>query len=394
MNMNNIRQTGFYLLSSRSLSYVVAIPVILFAACDISNAAESIQPITQASNVTIPYPNVDAQLGERLYSHEQATAQVIATQIEQLIRRKYTAGNARRDAHPKAHGCVKAQFNIMQTIPDNLAKGVFIPGKSYAAWIRFSNGSNDPTQADIKGDARGMAIKLLGVTGSKLIEDELQAQTQDFILSNHPVFFNNDPARYLSFFNDVSSDSFLKKLMIPFALGFKGSLIAAATVRSKIPNPVQTRYWSQVPYQLGTGPQRQAVKYSVKSCSAIVDPIPDHPAHDYLRDALRTTLQKDDVCLQFLVQPRTSTKMSVEDSMTEWEETKAPFYQVATIIIPKQTFDTPAQNAFCENLSFTPWHSIIEHKPLGVTNRIRKIVYDRISRTRHEMNSVARQEPN
>jgi hypothetical protein len=391
--MKKISQTRFCVFNYYSLCSSVAIPIVLLAACDLSYAAENTQSNSQSTNPAIPYSSLDTELGERLYSNEQATAQVIANQIEQLIRKQYTAGNARRDAHPKAHGCVKAQFNIMPTLPDNLAKGVFIPSKSYAAWIRFSNGSNDPTQADIKGDARGMAIKLLGVPGNKLLEDESQAQTQDFILSNHPVFFNNDPARYLSFFNDVSSDSYFKKLMIPFALGFKGSLIALATVRSKISNPVQTRYWSQVPYQLGTGSQRIAIKYSVKSCSAIVDPIPDHPAHDYLRDALRTTLQKGDVCMQFLVQPRTSTNMSVEDSMTEWKESKAPFYQVATIIIPKQNFDTPAQNAFCENLSFTPWHSIAEHKPLGVTNRIRKIVYDRISRTRHEMNSVVRQEP-
>jgi hypothetical protein len=391
--MNLIRQTGFYKFNRSFFRDIVITSVTFFVGSELSYAMESVKPNTIAPHVTIPYPTIDTELGEHLYPNEQATAQEIATQIEQLIRQQYTAGNARRDAHPKAHGCVKAQFNIMHSLPDHLAQGVFVPGKSYAAWIRFSNGSNDPTQADIKGDARGMAIKLLGIAGQKLIEDEPQAQTQDFIISDHPVFFNNDPARYLSFFNDVSSDRFFKKLMIPFALGFKGSLIAADTVRSKISNPVQTRYWSQVPYQLGTGSQRQVVKYSVKPCSAIVDPIPDHPAHDYLRDALRTTLQKEDVCMQFLVQPRTSTKMDIEDSMTQWNESQAPFYQVATIIIPKQTFDTPVQNAFCENLSFTPWHTLVDHKPLGVTNRIRKIVYDRISRTRHDMNSVVRQEP-
>ncbi len=33
--------------------------------------------------------------------------------------------------------------------------------------------------------------------------------------------------------------------------------------------------------------------------------------------------------------------MLVEDAMTEWKENEAPFYQVATIHIPKQSFDTP-----------------------------------------------------
>lgn len=47
-------------------------------------------------------------------------------------------------------------------------KVFFLPGKTYQAWIRFSNGSKDAQQADIKKDARGMAIKLLGVPGEKL----------------------------------------------------------------------------------------------------------------------------------------------------------------------------------------------------------------------------------
>ena len=67
----------------------------------------------------------------------------------------------------------------METVPDRLAKGIFIPGKTYQAWIRFSNGARDATTADIKGDARGMAIKVLGVPGTKLLEDEDQAATQD-----------------------------------------------------------------------------------------------------------------------------------------------------------------------------------------------------------------------
>jgi len=97
--------------------------------------------------------------------------------------------------------------------------------------------------------------------------------------------------------------------------------------------------------------------------------------------------------MEFLIQPRTSSSMDVEDSRTEWKEAQAPFYRVATIHIPAQVFDTPAQNQFCENLSFTPWHALPEQKPLGVTNRLRKVIYDHMSRVRHEMNATKRQEP-
>jgi hypothetical protein len=341
----------------------------------------------------ILYPGTDPVLGEHLYLNEKPIAEEIAGVIEESIRKQYSPGSARRDAHPKAHGCVKADIHVLDTLSDRLAKGMFIPGKTYQAWIRFSNGSSDPTRPDIKKDARGMAIKVLGVPGKKLLEDEDQAGTQDFIMINNPVFFANDPARYLSFMRAANSDNVFTKLLIPFALGAKGTRIALETTNKRISNPLQTRYWSMVPYQLGIGSDRDAVKYSARGCSATKDPMPDKPAHDFLRDALRNPLQTGDACMELLVQPRTSSGMDVEDSMTEWKEAQAPFYQVATIRIPRQVFDTPEQNAFCENLSFSPWHALPEHRPLGVTNRLRKVIYDRISRVRHEINSTKRQEP-
>jgi hypothetical protein len=342
---------------------------------------------------SVSYGGVNVQLGEHLYPNEMRIADELSIELEESVRKQFGIGKARRDAHPKAHGCVKAQFRVLDSVPNSLAKGIFIPGKTYEAWIRFSNGSGDPNRADIKRDARGMAIKVLGVPGEKLLQDEEEAQTQDFILINHPVFFASDPARYLAFMQDADSPNAFRKLLIPFALGAKGTLIALETRHSRIANPLQVRYWSMVPYQLGADSSGQAVKYSVRSCSATVDELPNKPAHDFLRGALRDTLKGGDACMEFLVQPRTSKGMDVEDSRIEWKEAQAPFYKVATILVPRQVFDTPEQNAFCENLSFTPWHALPEHKPLGVTNRLRKVIYNKISLVRHQMNGVIRQEP-
>ena len=364
-------------------------PTVLFISVTTIASANTPTVVLNTRKALI-YPNIDPSLSESLYPNEAATAKQIADIIEVSIRKQYATDIALRDAHPKAHGCIRAEFKVNETLPPLLAQGVFIPGKTYQAWIRFSNGSSNAKQADIKKDARGMAIKLLEVSGKNLSDEN--SSTQDFIMINHPVFFANDPARYLSFMQDINSDKFLKKLHIPFALGAKGTWIALNS-RNKISNPLQTRYWSMVPYQLGLGDHRQAVKYSARACSTIVSPIPARPNRDFLREALRTSLQESDACMEFLVQPRTSTSMSVEDSMTEWKEDQAPFYKVATIHIPKQVFDTPEQNKFCENLSFTPWHALVEHKPLGGINRMRKIIYEQISRVRHEMNSTERLEP-
>ena len=377
------------------MRYLFQTGLLLLVSLNGCTVEQTREPMDAGSvqSVALSYPSIDSELGETLYPAEHALAQKLAAVIENSIRKDYRPGSARRDAHPKAHGCVKAEFQVMDSLPEPLATGMFVPGKKYQAWIRFSNGSKDANRRDIKGDARGMAIKVLGAPEKHTFEDEDHVSSQDFIMISHPVFFANDPHRYLSLIKATSSDNFFRKVLIPFALGLKGTLIARETTSKRISNPVQTRYWSMVPYQLGIGSDRQAVKYSARSCSATTDPIPENPGANFLRDALRATLQKGDACMDFLVQLRTLRSMGIEDSMTEWTEAEAPFYKVAAIRIPQQSFDTKEQNGFCENLSFSPWHSLPDHKPLGITNRLRKVIYDHISRVRHDMNSSMRQEP-
>jgi hypothetical protein len=239
-----------------------------------------------------------------------------------------------------------------------------------------------------------MAIKLTGVPGPKLLPAESTAETQDFIMINHPVFFIDDPQDYVHLIERSGSSSLFVKLTAPFALGWKGSRIVRAITKKTIDNPLSTRYWSMVPYRLGDDAHKQAVKFSARPCVAHVDRgLPAHADPDYLRKAMAATLAANDACFEFLVQPRTSPAMKVEDSKTEWKESDAPFIKVATLTIPRQTFDSDAQRAFCDNLSFTPWHALPEHRPLGGVNRVRRTVYERISTLRHELNHAPRQEP-
>ena len=181
-------------------------------------------------------------------------------------------------------------------------------------------------------------------------------------------------------------------LAAPLALGWKGLKIARDIVSKHISSPLETRYWSTVPSQLGTGPARQAVKYSARPCTPGTSIIPTDPGPDYLREAMVRALDAGDACFDFLVQPR-APGMSVEDSRTEWTEDVAPFVKVATITIRRQVFSTPAQDAFCEDLSFTPWHSLPEHRPLGGVNRVRRAVYESVAELRHTLNGTERHEP-
>lgn len=155
-----------------------------------------------------------------------------------------------------------------------------------------------------------------------------------------------------------------------------------------IANPLATRYWSTTPYQFGA----DAIKFAVKPTSQIDGTIGETP--DYLRSSLIDSLKNHDATFDFLIQLQTDPeKTPIDDPTVEWREQDAPLQKVATIRIPHQVFDTPEQNAFDEALSFTPWHSLPEHQPLGSINRARKAVYQATSEQRHQEMRVVMAEP-
>jgi hypothetical protein len=324
---------------------------------------------------------------------EEADIQQIEQMIRQQLEHDYQSGvrPARRDQHPKAHGCVKAEFIVDDNLPDQLRYGVFKEPRTYPAWIRYSS-SSVQMKPDTQKDAHGMSIKLLGVEGEKVLEDEKNEMTQDFILANNKVFFVRNTADYVVFISAFSQG----KLM-SFFFGwnpFKWRLhelknMLSATQKS-VANPLQIQYWSQTPYKLGSN----AIKFSAKPRSAKIDPMPGSPGPDFLQEAMARQLKTEDVYFDFLVQLQTDpVKMPIEDATIVWDESLSPFQKVGTIHIPVQTFDSPAQIEFAENLSFTPWHTLPEHRPLGNTNRVRRKVYETVSKLRHQLNNARRQEP-
>jgi hypothetical protein len=330
---------------------------------------------------------IDADLGEVLQDNEEQHANEIGAALGDKIRHEYRQGQrpALRDAHPRAHGCVEAEFRVDDNVPPHLAQGVFVPGKSYRAWIRFSNGYPDITRPDAKRDVRGMAIKLLDVPGDKILAEERAEQTQDFVLMSSPAFFMDDAERYVTFSRRLSSSNKLVQLTALLALGLRGYFLAKAA-QPKIASPLEARYWSAVPYRLGEDSRKQAVKYSARPRpfpgSAA---IPSDPKPNFLRETMIRQLAAGEARFDFLVQPR-APAMSVEHSMVEWKESEAPFFKVATITIPRQQFATDERDKLGENLSFTPWHALPAHRPLGAVNRVRRVVYQTISKLRHELN--------
>jgi hypothetical protein len=333
-------------------------------------------------------------LGEESVSPDEAAA---IAEIDRLIRGQvesdYPPGvrPARRDQHPKAHGCVRAEFIVDDSVPENLRHGLFGKPGVYPAWIRFSSSSSHIV-SDAKKDAHGMAIKLLGVEGQKVLPQEQDETSHDFVMANSRVFFVRTAADNVTFVKDFTGKNLMAFFLgwNPFEWKVHELINLLRATRQSVFNPLQIQYWSQTAYKLGP----HAVKYSAKPLAPKTDHKPVSEGENFLEEAMARQLNAKEAVFAFMVQRQTDpARMPVEDATIVWKESRSPFVRVATIRIPPQTFDSEAQKNFAENLSFTPWHALPEHRPLGNVNRIRRVVYESISKLRHELNQVERREP-
>ena len=325
-----------------------------------------------------------ANSNEDVPANEDVATRQIEQMIEENVRAEARNGLARRGAHAKAHGCVQAEFRILDKLPEEVRVGIFSEARIYPAWIRYSNAFGK-VQDDLVDDGRGMAIKLMGIERS-------DSGTQDFIMINHPVFFVRNAADYVEFQKALSEDSPFKFFfpgLNPFNFRLHEFRIANVIRSTKVANPLDSQYWSTTPYRLGD----TEMKFSARPCGS-ASPFAEPASPDFLRDNMQKHLAQSEACFDFLVQLRKfPTEMPIEDPTIEWSEKDSPFIPVARIKIPAQAFTSPEQLEFCENLSFTPWHAIPEHRPLGGINRVRKTVYNTISRVRHELNGEEPHEP-
>ncbi|MFS2202167.1 catalase family protein [Pseudomonas sp. Pseusp3] len=298
-----------------------------------------------------------------------------------------------RDAHAKAHGCVKAEVQVLPELPGELRQGVFSePGKTWRATMRLSNGNAYP-QFDSIRDARGMAIKLLDVPGKQLLSDRQGRSEQDFVMFSHPNFFVSDVAEYRQ---NVAAQADGKKIMAffpgwdPRAWQVRHLFIALATLSPAPSSPTRTTYFSVSPYKFGEANAKFRVIPDPDNCPAYNLPEQNRKLPNFLRNALNQQLSTDRVpaCFALQIQRQDANKyMPIEDTSIEWRESDAPFETVARINVPAQDFDTPALNLQCDNQSFNPWFGLEAHRPIGGINRLRKAVYEAVSDYRHSRNA-------
>ncbi len=317
---------------------------------------------------------------EVLPAGESADIKVAAQSVVNIVEALKTT-YAARGVHAKGHACVKAYFTVNPAIDSQLRYGVFeTPGKQYQSWIRFSNSSSNMANADDRAkDARGMAIKVLNA-GQNLND----GTTQEFIAHNSPAFFVTSVDDYNKFVATKGDPRYFVQGYNPFKWRLRElwQLVTAYAPPPK--SPLWTEYFSNTAYQLGP----HNIKFKMRSCGEPtqikVDASQDP---DFLKHTLAKELADKSACMQLMVQVQdTSKTMPIEDATVLWKEAEVPFQSVATLDIIQQTFDSPTQQQFCENLSFNPWNALAAQQPVGALNRARKWVYAASSDYRHQLN--------
>ena len=310
----------------------------------------------------------------------------IINAVRKLLRlSRERTGRFQSDVHVKTHGCAMGEFRVLPNLPHILAQGLFATERTYPALVRFSNSASQP-QADLLPDGRGLALKVLDVEGD-LLSPESKRPCQVFLMVNNPVFVARNVKEFLR----------LEELLIdahgnPFLIATEGltggawnplrwhwrETLTVLQIAGQLPeHPASNTYFSMVPIRFG----HYVAKYRLRPAGEVRGAYAEVIARlstqpDALRRMLEETLRAQQILFEFQVQLRTSADtMPVEDATVEWPERESPFQTVALLLLPRQEIDTPGRKAACQNLSFDAWNALVDHRPLGGINRLRRAVY-------------------
>lgn len=280
------------------------------------------------------------------------------------------AGKRERVLHVKAHAGVVGHLTV--TARDPYRVGVFSGEPAdYPVYVRFSNSAGH-RQSDGAPDARGVALKLVGVPGPKLIPGLEQALTQDFLFVSDPSIPFRDPEEFMTFVR-ASKDGplpLLPRFFRGFGFGRGVSVLKRLLAGSKVASFATHPFFTAVPIAFGATAAKLAL-FPLGPAEAPPAHGPDALRQDLLRrlgvGAISWTLSA-----QFFADDQTTP---IEDASVEWT---GPWVELARLSIPGQDPDSEVGkriDALVEELSFDPWHAVEAHRPLGAIMRARSVAY-------------------
>ena len=324
-----------------------------------------------------------------------------------------------RDAHAKGYGLARAEVEILSGLPNEYAQGIYAKPGRHEAMVRFSNGTNHVGDDRFLGPIVGFGLKMFGVEGRTLLDDEPDSKTFDYALINHPVFFANTLKHYVyiqTLFTHLGvappanltaeqKDAAIHEFLYNWVTG-KGTLppeewaweelgAFLRLTQTKPINLLLSTYWTMGAVRHGDYVAKVRVAPVQSFADRVVQRSIDlNSANQVFRPALVAELRERPYEFDLQIQLCTDLEsMPVEKTTVVWPESLSPFVTVAKVRIPQQDIGGEDTLERMDKTSMSPWRVTEEHRPLGNIMRSRKEVYRQSSILRHQANHQERKEP-
>jgi Catalase len=265
-----------------------------------------------------------------------------------------------------------AELHFRPDLPADLVTGFVQPDRKYPATVRFSNGEGRVDRDD-EPDVRGIAVRV------KVSDHE----EHDFLATNFPVSHARNARQFVRIALAATEPTKAAQAMGLLKLSFQEGPFEvlrmvknAKQARRKIDSVALESYWSRGALRWGP---TLAVRFTISPVDAA--PVAGSFAND--RDALSkeaaARLAKGPIRFQLSIQRYVDdTKTPIEDTSIAWEPASTPNVPVATLTIPQQDITSAQADEkvrVINAMSFTPWNTTDEFRPLGNLNRSRKMAY-------------------
>jgi hypothetical protein len=344
---------------------------------------------------------------EQIDKDEAETNQGLIDAITYIQNKVYEdSKHASRGVHAKSHGVLVGELRVLDNLPPVLAQGLFAHSGTYPVVMRFSTIPGDVLDDNISVP-RGLAIKAIGVRGARVAGSEGDT-TQDFVLANGPAFAKAHPKDFLQTLKLLAKTTdrapALKKAL---STVMRGAEKLVESVGGESPtlmtlggypevNILGDEFYSQAPILYGDYMAKIAVKPLSAGLRALSKSALDFKGKpNAIREAVVDFCRANAGEWELQVQLCTDLQaMPIEDAATPWPQDKSPYQGVARISIPSQdAWSADRIKVVEEQMSFSPWHALAAHRPLGAVNRVRKAVYEAATRFRAAHNQVPIVEP-
>jgi hypothetical protein len=323
------------------------------------------------------------------------------------------SGRAVRGAHAKTLGVVRAEVEMLGNAPGPYAQGIYAKAGRHDALIRFSSASNHLGPDAALGPVLGFAIKVFGVDGTKLVEDEPDSATFDLVLKNSPTFIANTARHYL-FIQEVGDQvpTYLKRgeagfreLLADFLTG-KGTLeqddwaweelfaFVKTATQTPVRNPLLNNYWTMAAVRHGDYIAKVRVAAAAANDGKVTHREVDlNSGPDVFGPVLADELQANAFDFDLQVQLCADlAAMPVNDATREWPEKLSPFVTVGRVHVPRQDISGSGNSDAADALAFNQWRVTSDHRPLGEIMDVRR-VYTASAKVRRTLNHQPQREP-